>query len=176
VTSAFLIIGVIGLVVLAVSLVLGDILDGAFDALTGDVFSSAVVGGFVAAFGFGGALMEGIGTPTLVNVLVGAGAGVLAGWFTIWLTGLVRDGGSDGTLESQDALGRSGRVISHIPADGFGTVRVLIGGHTVQLNARSASEIAQGTEVHVTEVLSPTAVLVAPVWNELTGTDVPEPT
>jgi membrane-bound ClpP family serine protease len=172
--TVFLVLGVIGLVVLLVSLVLGDLFDSVFNALTGDVFSTAVIGGFVAAFGFGGAIAQGIGLPVVLDVLIGAGAGVLAGWFTVWLTRLVRDGSSDATLESHDALGRSGRVISHIPVDGFGTVRVLIGGHTVQLNARAESPIATGTEVHVTEVLSPTAVLVAPVWNELPDPDVTE--
>jgi len=168
--TTFLIIGVVGLVLLGVSLVLGDIMNGVFETLTGDVFSSAVVGGFVAAFGFGAALVQGLGTPTLLSVLIGLGVGGLAAWFTLWLTRLVRDGGSDATLESQDALGRSGRVISQIPNGGFGTVRVVIGGHTVQLNARAERPITTGTEIHVTEVLSPTAVLVAPVWNDL---DVP---
>lgn len=172
--TTFLIIGVVGVVLLAVSLVLGDILGGALDAVAGDVFSSAVIGGFVAAFGFGAAIVQGLGAPTLVAVLIGLGVGGLAGGFTLWLTRLVRDGSSDATLESQDALGRSGRVISHIPGDGFGTVRVQIGGHAVQLNARAERPIATGTEIHVTEVLSPTAVLVAPVWNELVDPDVTE--
>jgi hypothetical protein len=174
--TTFLIIGLVGVVLLAVSLVLGDLLDGVFNALTGDIFSSAVVGGFVAAFGFGAALMDGLGTPGVVSIPVGIGAGVLASWFTLWLTRLVRDGSSDATLTPDDALGRSGRVISHIPDGGFGTVRVLIGGHVVQLNARAAQPIPTGTEIHVTEVLSPTAVLVAPVWNELPEPDVTDVT
>ena len=61
--TTFLVIGLIGLGLVAVSLVLGDLFDGVFDALAGDVFSSAVIGGFVSAFGFGAALMQGIGTP-----------------------------------------------------------------------------------------------------------------
>jgi hypothetical protein len=166
--TTFLIIGALGLGLLLVSVVLGDLLDGVFDALTGDVFSSAVIGGFVAAFGFGGALVQGLGGTAFAGVLVGIGAGGLAGWFTTWLTRLVKDGGSDATLEPADALGRSGRVISAIPADGFGSVRVVVGGHTLQLNARAEAPIAPGAEIHVTEILSPTAVLVAPVWGELT--------
>jgi membrane-bound ClpP family serine protease len=170
--TTFLIIGLVGLVVLGVSVVLGDLLDSVFNALTGDVFSAAVLGGFVAAFGFGGALVQGLGGPTFVSVLVGIVAGVGAGAFATWLTRLVRSGGSDATLESGDALGRSGRVISDIPDGGLGTVRVVIGGHTVQLSARAERPIPTGTEIHVTEILSPTAVLVAPVWNELTDPSV----
>ena len=165
--TTFLVIGLVGLALVAVSLVLGDLFDGIFDALAGDVFSSAVIGGFVSAFGFGAALMQGIGTPAVVSVPVGIGAGVVVGSLAWWLTKLVKDGGSDATLTPEDALGRAGRVITSIPDGGFGTVRLLIGGHSVQLNAKAEAPIDPGTEVHVTEILSPTAVLVAPVWNEL---------
>ena len=166
--TTFLVIGLVGLALVAVSLVLGDLFDGVFDALAGDVFSSAVIGGFVSAFGFGAALMQGLGTPAVVSVPVGLGAGVVVGSLAWWLTKLVKDGGSDATLTADDALGRSGRVISAIPADGFGAVRLMIGGHSVQLNAKAETPVEPGTEVHVTAILSPTAVLVAPVWNELT--------
>ena len=53
--TMFLVIGLIGLVLLGLSLVLGDVLDGAFDFLAGDAFSSAVLGAFISATGFGGA-------------------------------------------------------------------------------------------------------------------------
>ena len=165
--TTFLVIGLVGLALVGVSLILGDLFDGVFDALAGDVFSSAVIGGFVSAFGFGAAFMQGIGSPAVVSVPVGIGAGLVVGWLAWWLTKLVKDGGSDGTLTADDALGRSGRVITAIPADGFGAVRLMIGGHSVQLNAKSEAPVEPGAEVHVTRILSPTAVLVAPVWNEL---------
>jgi membrane-bound ClpP family serine protease len=165
--TTFLVIGIVGLVLVGISLVLGDIFDGVLDVLAGDVFSSAVLGGFVSAFGFGAALMQGIGAPAALSVPVGVAAGVVVGWLAWWLTKLVKDGSSDGTLSADDALGRSGRVITAIPADGFGAVRLLIGGHSVQVNAKAEAPIEPGTEVHVTQILSPTAVLVAPVWNEL---------
>jgi len=172
--TTFLIVGSLGLVLLLVSLVLGDLLDGVFDALTGDIFSSAVIGGFVAAFGFGAALVQDLTGSSAVGGLAGIGIGAVAAVGTIGLTRLVKDGASDGTLTAADSLGRSGRVIGQIPADGLGTVRLAIGGHTVQLNARADSPVEAGTEVHVTEILSPTSVRVAPVWNELPGSDVPE--
>ena len=163
----FLVIGLVGLVLLAVSLVAGDVLDGAFDALGGDVFSSAVIGAFVAAAGFGGAAAETLGAPAAITVPVALMAGVVFGWFAWWLTRLIRDGGSDGTLTIDDTIGRDGRVVTGIPADGFGVVNILVGGHTLRLNARADRPLEPGTEVHVTSVLSPTAVTVAPVWNQL---------
>jgi membrane-bound ClpP family serine protease len=163
----FLVIGVVGLVVLGISLVVGDLFDGAFDALAGDVFSSAVLGAFVAATGFGGAAAQAAGAPGLVAVPVGLVAGVGFGWFAYWLTRLIRDGGSDATITIDDTIGRDGRVVTGIPADGFGVVNILVGGHTLRLNARCDQPLDPGTEVHVTSVLSPTAVTVAPVWQPL---------
>lgn len=167
--TVLIVVGVVGLLVLLVSLVLGDVLDGALDALTGDAFSTAVLGAFVAALGFGGATVDALGAPAWLSLVVGVGAGVLAGWFAAWLTRLVRDGGSDATPEADDVLGREGQVVSDVPADGYGTVRVLVGGHVVRLNARADAALPAGTAVHVTSVLSPTAVTVAPVHPILEG-------
>ncbi|MBW9213898.1 hypothetical protein KV102_03495 [Mumia sp. zg.B53] len=165
--TVFLILGLAGLALLAVSLVVGEVLDGALDVLPGDAFSTAVVGGFVSAFGFGAAAADGAGVPLLPALLAGGGCGVVVAWSAAWLTGLVRGGSSDATPSTGDSIGRSGRVVSGIPDDGYGTVRVAVGGHVLQLNARADRALDAGTEVHVTGVLSPTAVRVAPVWDDL---------
>ena len=166
--TTFLVIGMIGLALLAFSLVIGDFFDGALDALAGDVFSSAVLGAFISATGFGGAAAQGFGAPAALALPIGLVAGVVFGSFAFWLTRLIRDGGSDATLTTDDAIGREGRVVTGIPADGFGVVNILVGGHTMRLNAKAEQPIEPGTQVHVTSVLSPSAVTVAPVWDELT--------
>jgi membrane-bound ClpP family serine protease len=166
--TTFLVIGVAGLVLLAVSLVLGDALDGAFDVLPGDAFSGAVLGAFVAAFGFGAAAAESFGLGSAVTVSSGVVAGVGFGWFAAWLTRLVRGGGSEPPAGTADTVGHEGRVVTGIPAEGFGVVHVHIGGDTLQLNARAEQALEAGTRVHVTGALSPTAVTVAPIWNQLT--------
>jgi membrane protein implicated in regulation of membrane protease activity len=165
--TTYLVIGLVGLVLLTVSLVAGDLLDGAFDALAADWFSSAVIAGFVSAFGFGGALAAGLGAPTLVTVGVGVVAGVLFGWFASWLTRAVKGGGSGETVQAADTVGYDATVVTDIPAGGFGVVRVHVNGQTLRLNARAESELGAGTPAHVTGVLSPTAVTVAPTWTEL---------
>ena len=165
--TLFLVLGVVGLALLAVSLVVGDLFDGVFDALPGDVFSSAVIGGFVSAFGFGTALSQGLGAPPGLAVPLGVAVGLLFGWFASWLTRLVRGGGSDATVTTADTVGRDAKVVTGIPEGGFGVVRVQVGGHSLQLNARAERPVEVGTEVYVTGVLSPTAVAVAPVRDEL---------
>ncbi len=165
--TIFLVLGVVGLVLLALSLLLGDLFGGALDALSGDVFSSAAIGGFVSALGFGAALSESLGASLWVAVIVGVAVGLGFGWFASWLTRLVRGGGSDATVSTDDAVGRDAKVLTAIPEGGFGVVRVQVGGHSLQLNARAERAVEVGTEVYVTAVLSPTAVAVAPVREEL---------
>ena len=135
--------------------------------LPSDLFSTEVIGAFVSATGFGGAIATAAGLPTPIAWLVGIVAGVVFGAFGGWLTRLVRGGGSDATLSTDDTVGHSGRVVTAIPADGLGSVSVVVGGHTIRLNARADVPLDAGAEIHVTGVLSPTAVTVAPVWHEL---------
>ena len=165
--TTFLIIGVVGLILLAISLLVGDLFDGVLDALAGDFFSSAVIGGFVAALGFAGAIAQAAGAPLILSIGVGVVAGAGFGWFAAWLTRLLKGGGSDQTPAAADALGRDATVLTDIPADGFGVVRVQLGGHLVRLNAKATRPVAVGVQVHVTEVISPTAVVVTPTYPEL---------
>jgi hypothetical protein len=165
--TVFIVIGVVGLVLLAVSLLLGDVLDGVTDGLPSDLFSTEVIGAFVAATGFGGAVADAAGAPAVIAWPAGLAAGVVFAWFAGWLTRLIRGGGTDTSVSTDDTVGHSGRVVSAIPAEGFGSVTVYVGGHTLRLNARSDEPLEAGVEIHVTSVLSPTAVTVAPVWNAL---------
>ncbi len=167
--TVFLVLGFAGLGLVALSLVVGDhldaALDGAFNALEGDVFSTAVLGGFVSAFGFGAAAADGGGLPLLPALLIGSASGVVVGWFAWWLTKLVKDGPSDGTVSIGDTVGQVARVLTDIPGgESYGVVRVSVGGHVMQCNASSLLAIEAGSEVSITGVLSPTAVTVAPVW------------
>ncbi|GAB2866926.1 hypothetical protein [Nocardioides pacificus] len=165
--TAFLVVAGIGMALLAVSLLLGEILGGVADMFGGDWFSGEVVGAFISALGLGGALAQSLGAPMGLSVAVGVGSGVVFGAFALWLTRLVRSGGTDEIPGARDVVGLDATIVSGIPADGFGVVDVRAGGHVLRFNARADNAIDPGTPVHVTGVLSPTAVTVAPVWNEL---------
>ncbi|GAA4817348.1 hypothetical protein ACFQ0K_08855 [Nocardioides caeni] len=162
--SIYVVLGIAGLVVLALSLLVGDLLDGAWDALEADWISTAAIGGFVSAFGFAGAAADGADLATPLTLAIAGGSGVVVAWFAWWLTRLVKDGPSDGTVSISDAVGLRAQVITSIPGEGYGVVRVNVGGHTLQLNASAALPIEAGREVDVTGVLSPTAVNVTEVW------------
>lgn len=157
--TVFLVIGAVGLVVLLVSLLVGEVFDGLFDALPGDVLSTSVVAGFLAAFGFAGGLAVGsLGTPLAVGVgvvsggLVGGGAG--------WLTRSLSRMRTDDTPTGGALVGLPGTVVTQIPSQGYGEVSVTVAGHLTKLNARADEVLYVGTPVTVTATLSPTSVMV----------------
>ncbi|MFC5729266.1 MULTISPECIES: flotillin domain-containing protein [Nocardioides] len=141
----FLALGIAGIVLVLLSLVVGDLLDGMLDALEADWISTAVIGGFVSAFGFGGAAADGAGLPWPLALVIGGAAGVAVGSFAWWLTGLVKDGPSDGTVSIADSVGQVGRVLTDIPNEGFGVVRVAEADATrAEGEAQAAATLAVG--------------------------------
>ena len=53
--TAFLVVGALGVVLLLVALLLGDVLDGALEGLSAGFFSTEAVAAFLGALGFGDA-------------------------------------------------------------------------------------------------------------------------
>jgi membrane-bound ClpP family serine protease len=165
--TAFLVIGAVGLGLLLLSLVLGEVFEGIFGAFDldvgGGVFSGPVIGAFLASFGFGAAL-----------IMFGTGVGATAGAFGGLLSGLVVGGLSlvmmrtlvnmptDETATTQGLEGSPAIVITTIPDEGYGEVTVRHHGEQRKYNARAGERIGAGTQVWVTAVLSPSALLVAP--------------
>ncbi|WP_432559657.1 NfeD family protein [Granulicoccus sp. GXG6511] len=162
--SVFLILGAVGVGLLLVSILIGDLLDGVLDFgdVGGDFFSLAGLAGFLGALGFTGAIMlslvENLLLAIVVGVIVGLGVGALAAWLTMRLKDPTRD--SDSTVRSQHLIGAVGRVVHPIPVSGFGQVRVSVHGHPTMLNAKADEPIAAGRLIQVTAVLSPTSVRV----------------
>lgn len=162
--TAFLIIGAVGIVLVLVSLLVGDVLDGVldFDALGGDLFSISSISAFVGAFGFGGALGLALVNNTLVAVVVGLIIGGLAAWGALRLTRALKRGEEGATFRSDSMIGHSARVITAIPEGGYGEISISVGGHVRKIAAKSALPVAYGDEVWVSAILSPTAVEVTP--------------
>lgn len=168
--TAFLLIGGVGVALVLLALVIGDVLDALLnlDVLGGDLFSFSSLAAFVGAFGFGGALGLAIAGSTLIAVITGLVVGGLAAWGAIALTRTLKSGENAASFRSETMIGHSGRVITAIPADGYGEIRLSVGGHVRKLSARSAHPVDAGQEVWVSSILSPTAVEVTPTTPELT--------
>lgn len=165
--NGFLVIGFVGLVIVVASLLLGDAFEGLFDALDIDtgsgLFSAPVIGAFLAAFGFGAALvMVATGTGAVGGASAGLAAGFGFGAIAFVLTRSLMNMGTDETVRVADLVGKSGTVVTRIPGNGYGEVAVVHLGHRLKLNAKAPHAIPTGTSVVVVEVASPSSVLVEP--------------
>ncbi|MBT9257648.1 hypothetical protein KMZ32_18590 [Phycicoccus sp. MAQZ13P-2] len=156
-----LVIGGVGLLLLVVSLVVGDLVDGFLDGIGPDFLSGLAVAGFLAAFGFVGALVLDAGAPSGVAIGAGVLAGVAAGGGAGWASSRLMRGGDEATVRTAGLVGLTGTVVEPVPAEGYGMVSVVAAGHITRLNARAAEPLPSGAAIVVTGVLSPTAVTVA---------------
>jgi membrane protein implicated in regulation of membrane protease activity len=159
--DGFIAIGIVGLVIVLTALLFGDLLDGLFDAvdLGSGLFSAPVIGGFLAAFGFGAALARATLGTTLA-LLVGLAGGLLMGGVAGLLTRSLMRMRTDPTPRTSDLVGRPGVVLTALDEGRFGTIRVAAHGQQLQLSARADEPLPPGTQVVVVEVTSPTAVVV----------------
>jgi membrane protein implicated in regulation of membrane protease activity len=159
----FLIIGGLGVLLLAVSLLLGDLFHVDVDHPdAGGVFSLPAIAGFIGAFGFGAAIVSALGVPggATVAVLGGVVAALPTAWFATRLARMAMNMRTDGTPTQRDMIGTTGVVVTPITVNGFGEVRISLGGQPVKLTARADRPIALGTRVLVVEATSSTSVIV----------------
>ncbi|MDO5501816.1 MAG: hypothetical protein Q4G67_01460 [Actinomycetia bacterium] len=159
--TLFLVIGGIGILLLLITLVLGDVLDGILD-FGGDLISGPAVAAFLGAFGFGGALAVNAGLSTGAAVGIGVAVGVVIGAGAGFASAQLTKGGDESNVRTASLVGRPATVVTSIPEAGFGTVSIVASGHITSLNARAMQPIAAGTPVTITAVLSATSVSVEP--------------
>jgi membrane protein implicated in regulation of membrane protease activity len=166
--AIFLIIGAVGLGLIVFSLVVGEIfgdLFGDFDA--GGFLSGPAIGAFLAAFGFGAALiLSGTSAGTGVAALGGLGSGIVVGGVAGFFTRSLMNMPTDGSVRSSDMTGLNGTVITRIPEEGLGEVSVSFHGQLMKMSARSSSAVSAGTPVTITAVISPSSVVVEPITSE----------
>ena len=164
--TAFLVVGGIGVVLLVVALVVGEIGSGAWDA-DGGYFSLEAVAALLGGIGFGGAAAAALLPESLSETATGALALLLGlvlavplAWGAVRLTRAVRDMPTTETLTRHHLAGTQGVVVSAIPSAGFGEVRLTLAGQALKYAARSDVPLPTGTPVYVVEALSETAVHV----------------
>ena len=163
--TALIVVGTLGLVVVLAGVLLGEVLDGALDAaLPGDLGPgvTAAVGAAAAAFGFGTALALRAGElPAAGAYALGAVGALVVGAASFYAARAVI-GAESRPSRSTDLYGVFGTVVSPIPASGYGQVVVHHDGTRLQLSARAEQPLVAGTAVYVLEIVSETAVVVAP--------------
>ncbi|MFD9302595.1 hypothetical protein ACFWCB_07870 [Streptomyces sp. NPDC060048] len=160
----FLGLGIGGIVLVAASLVFDGVLEGVFDGVLDGLFdgwlSLPVIAGFVSMLGFTGAIVLGsTGLGQGAAAAAGAVAGAGAGWATYGFSRALRDG--DGSAPHlADLVGSAGRVVTAIPAAGYGEVLLSLGGQPLKYAATADAPIERGAEIWVTATPSTTSVSV----------------
>lgn len=167
ITLTFLVIGAIGVALLALALIVGDVLHLALHADADGPFSLPAVAAFFGSAGFFGAIPASLmaghlggGVVVAVSSAVGIVCALPVAYGAVRLTAAMMRMRTDPTLTERDLEGTLGVVISSIPATGFGEVRLRIHGQDLKYSARAPQALAAGTPVFVTTALSPTSVEV----------------
>ncbi|MGC4808323.1 hypothetical protein [Micromonospora sp. DT233] len=163
-TLIFLIIGGAGVAVLAVALLGTELFQFGHPDVDGPVSVEAIAG-FTGAFGFGAAIVNelvGGRTPGALAAAVAGGAlaAVPTAWVAVRLSRAARTMRTDATPTRNDLVGALGLVVTPVPVDGYGEVRVRVAGQPVKLNARADGPIPVGARVFVVTALSDTSVHV----------------
>ena len=163
--AVFLVVGALGLSVLLLSLVVGEVGDLAGDA--DGPFSVPALAALLGGVGFGGAAAASLlpdGLPDAGRALLALVAGLVLAvplaWAVVRLSRGLRDMPTAETLTRHHLVGTQGVVVSDVPTPGYGEVRLVVAGQQLKFAARSDSPLRAGTPVYVVEALSETAVHV----------------
>jgi len=177
VAAVFLLVGVLGLVVLLLSLFAGEFGDADADG----PFSVPAIAALLGGIGFGGAAATAVlpeampdAVTALLSVAVGLAVAVPLAWGAVRLSRALKDMPTQETLTRHHLIGAQGVVISAVPSPGFGEVRLSLAGQHLKYAARSDVPLPTGTPVYVVETLSDTAVEVVSTAPELPH-PLPEP-
>ena len=164
--TIFFVVGFVGIALLLLTLLLGDLFDSVFDTFefdAGGFISGPAIGAFLAAFGFGAALIESNsdwsrGAAAVGGLAIGGVIGALVGVVTRSLMRIQ----TDATPRSADLVGARGTVVTRIPSNGMGEITLVQSGQLMKLGARADEILGEGTPVVVVAVLSSTSVKVQP--------------
>lgn len=162
---AFLVVGVVGLVVLGISLVFGEVVHLASVDADGP-FSLPAIAALVGGTGFGGAATVSLlpGLPTAATVALAVAGGLVVAlplaWGTVRLTAALQHMPTQATLTRAHLLGALGVVVSGVPTDGLGEVRLNVAGQQLKYYARSDIPLPAGTPVYVVDTPTETSVQV----------------
>ncbi len=178
-TMTFLVVGGLGVVVLLLAVVVGDIAQLALNADADGPFSLPAIAAFIGGGGFGGAIgaaIIGESLPTVVKLLIALAAALALAlplaFGALKLAAGLAHMNTDETISNTSILGAHGVVVTSISgANAFGEVRLKVGGHLLKYNARSQRPLSVGTPVYVIDVPTSTSVEVVSTAYEITPND-----
>lgn len=171
--GTFLVIGVVGAILLLVSLLLDGIFD-AFDFGDGPL-SLTSIAAFTAIFGFTAFASVGAGMAAPMASVIGALAGLVGGAAAWWLSRTIHRAESSTAVSGTDLVGDTCAVVLAIPVGGLGEVALTRHGERISLAASADTAIARGSSVRIVQLITSTSVRVEPITPAATSTLGPEP-
>ena len=137
---------------------------GGTDGFGGFLINVKSILSFLMMFGWAGIISLGFKLSTVSTLIIAIITGLVTLILVAGLLYLVTRLSYDGTLNVENAIGKTGDVILHIPAKkiGFGQVQVNVQGALRTLDAvtEEAEEIKSGTKVLVVDVMDNNILLV----------------
>ena len=156
----FLAVGIIGLLFLLVSLVVGDV----FEAMGFDfgldashdfgVFDSRVIAVFLTAFGGFGVIGAALGYGAFAASLFGLLGGAIFGAIVFYFGKLLYNQQSSSSVSAENLIGRTAQVVVGIKPGGLGQIACRVGEERVEKLARTSggAEIKAGQIVRIESV------------------------
>lgn len=171
-------IAALGLVLLLVMLIAGDIFGGDHDFDHGDadhgggasIFSVRIMAAFLTAFGVGGVVARYYALSHPAASGIGVVAGIVMAAVVYQFAKLLYSQQASSELRMTGLVGASAEVSVAIPEGGVGQISLSSGGERTEHIARSANgqAVPRGTAVTIT-ALGGHAVIVAPADRQATG-------
>jgi hypothetical protein len=165
--TIFLVIGIVGLLFLLVSLIVGDV----FEALGFDfgldashdfgIFDSRVIAVFLTAFGGFGAIGTSLGYSAFGGSLFGLLGGAAFGAIVFYFGKLLYNQQSSSSVSTENLIGRTAQVIVGIKPDGLGQISCRVGEERVEKLARTVGgeEIKAGQLVRIESIGSDSVIV-----------------
>lgn len=167
-TAVFLGLGVVGLILLVLSLIKPEFFARTPLSIIDARFGPAAAFGFLTVFGFVAAGLGWVIHWHLFGSIVGAFfAGLLGGAFVGALMRYMQESAPLPVLDSS-LIGQKGKVIIYIPAGGYGEVEYDSGNEIIEISATSNDPIPEGTEVEIILVAGSDTVKVTQVSDKET--------
>ena len=165
--TIFLVIGAVGLLILLISLVVGDLfeafgfdfsLDASHDF---GIFDSRVIAVFLTAFGGFGAIGATLGYGAVGGSLSGLLGGIALGAIVFYFGKLLYSQQSSSSVSNEHLIGREAQVVVGIKPGALGQISCRVGEERIEKLARTASgeEIKAGQLVRIESIGSDSVIV-----------------
>lgn len=138
-------IGVVSLAIIIISLFTAGLLESTAE---NDFFNIPVIFAALGGIGFTRVVVYGWNLPWIVTVLLCLGVGAGLG-FSVWKIAKWLRSQNSGVVDDETMIGLPATIVSAIPVNGVGKVKVVANGHTLFLTATTREELTGDEQPYI---------------------------